>query len=91
MTDETSDWRARGCTIAGRQFGEWCGEPIHGAVLVRTYAVPLNPGPEEVPQVGVVLACRHHYVGLTAPPFPPDRDPAPVSPVPPAAAPEETP
>jgi hypothetical protein len=75
---EASDWRTRGCTIAGRSVGESCGEPVHGAVLVHTYALPLSDGIRTAPLPRGVLVCRRHFGGLTgAPPFPPDLDALP--------------
>jgi hypothetical protein len=72
---EASDWRTRGCTIAGRSVDESCGEPVHGAVLVHTYALPLSDGIRAAPLPRGVLVCRRHFGGLTgAPPFPPDLD-----------------
>lgn len=58
-------WRARGCTIAGREPGEWCGQPLHGAVLIRTYPLPIHLDADEPPREGAALVCRHHFAALT--------------------------
>lgn len=66
MTEPNTAWRAAGCTITGPKVGTWCGEPVHGAVVVGTYALPLVLAVGE-PDPAAVLVCRRHWDGLTAP------------------------
>lgn len=66
--DPAEDWRTRGCTIAGKRSGEWCGEMLHGAVLVCTYPVPIDLGIDLPPTEGAVLVCRRHFAALTGAP-----------------------
>jgi hypothetical protein len=69
MTEPNTAWRTAGCTIVGDTPNTWCGEPVHGAVVVGTYELPAALAVGE-PRPAAVLVCRRHWDGLTAPASP---------------------